>query len=372
MGEVTESPADCNLTELDRTIVATVLYADLFDYPLTESELFDSLIGATPSREDLAVALVELVRANRLDMADGYYFAPGMRGLVEVRHRRHKLSAGRFRLARRFARWMTYVPFVRCVGVCGSLAVENGDEDGDIDLFVITERGRLWIVQAATMVMRRVSLLWGQRVCPNYFLSTDSLRVRDRNLYTAHEVAQLVPLVGRSAYLDFVDANQWVDALLPNADFLERADRSSSATQPAFSRGLERGLAGKVGELLDRALHRVLRSYYGLRLKRYGGSRLAVKEAYSRERQEVIAGGYGPVIERRFAERVQEYEDSSGVALTPSAALFRLDADDGSGAGNPLYTRLFNQRYTQDRQLDVDQGDTIHNAATGTSSAEAN
>ena len=344
ISEAAEPPADSSLTELERAILATVLYAELFDYPLTESELFESLIGATPSREDLRAALVELVRADRLDSADGYYVAPGKRGLVAVRRRRRELSRRRFELARRFARWMTCVPFVRCVGVCGSLAIENSDEDGDIDLFVIAERGRLWIVQAATMVMRRGSLIWRERVCPNYFLGTASLRIRDRSLYTAHEVAQLVPLVGRSAYLDFVDANRWVDELLPNADFVSRADRSGSGVQPALARWLERLLGGKAGELLDRALHRVLSLYYRLRLRRHGRSRQAVSDAYSRERQEVIAGGYGPVVARRFAERVREYADAVGFELATDPFLFP-QSEQTSGDIDPLYARLFGQRY---------------------------
>jgi len=298
-----------------------------------------------------------LVRAEHLDLADGHYVAPGKRGLVALRRRRRELSARRFELARRFARWMTCIPFVRCVGVCGSLAIENGDENADIDLFVIAERGRLWIVQAATMVLRRCSLVWRERVCPNYFLATDSLRVRDRSLYTAHEVAQLVPLVGRSAYLDFVAANRWVDAFLPNADFLARANRSGSGVQPAFTRGLERGLGGKTGELLDRALHRVLSAYYRLRLRRYGRSRQAVSDAYSRERQEVIAGGYGPVVARRFAERVREYGDAVGLEIATDPSLFPPGVQT-SGEVDPLYARLFDQRYGSFRTLSGDEDDT--------------
>jgi hypothetical protein len=64
-------------------------------------------------------------------------------------------------------------------------------------------------------------------------LSTDQLRLSERNLFTAHEVVQMVPLQPGSWYGAFLQANGWVRDFLPNS-----LAGNSSSPEPGPQPGL--------------------------------------------------------------------------------------------------------------------------------------
>ena len=344
--------AEPSHTPLERATLLAVLYADLFDYPLTRKELRQSLIGERASSAALESVVESLtgdylehtaVDCGELESEGGFVTWLGRSEIVETRLRRRRLSADRWRQARRFARWLARVPFVRCIAVCGSLAVENGDTEGDIDLFCITAPRRLWIVQLSAMVLRRFAALGGTRVCPNYLVTLDHLEVYPRNLYLAHEITQVMPLSGGEAYDRFIAANGWALRVLPNTDLDGRKGRLERQHIAASTRWCERLLSGRLGEVLDVAIHRTLSAYYTWRLRRHGWTPEMVRSTYRRERQEVMAGGYGPVIEHRFCALVEKRLGKSLARslerdVFPAASIGRPTAD-------PLYVDLFDRRY---------------------------
>ena len=344
----TDSSTSETLQPLERAVLVTVLYSDLFDHPLTVDELHRFLAAPCPDRPALERA-VEALTGRSLGTRDGFVFRRGREATVGIRRRRHRLAAGRWAPARRFAGW---VPFLRMVAVCGSQAVENGDDDGDVDLFLITEPRRLWLVQAATMALRRVGRRLGIEICPNYLLTLDALEVEERNLYTAREAAQAVPLWGESAYEAFLAANRWT------LDYLPQQGRGTPAVrrllEPApghrLTAVLERWLSGRLGDLADRAVHRALLLYYRLRLRRHGWRRDQIERAYRRDRQMVVTGGYAAAVARRFVDRGAAM---SGGLLSPDELRRAFFGEASSAAGaaaeseapDPLYAGLMATRY---------------------------
>lgn len=334
---------------LQNAILLTVLYSDLFDFPLTDDELRRYLTARCPPDGAFDDALDGLI-PDRLVRRDGYLTLPGRERTIDIRRRRTRDHDARWEPAARYARWLRHVPFVRMVAVCGSQAAGNPRADADIDFFIITAPGRLWTVQIVAMALRRIASLLAVPVCPNYFLTTESLEVTPRDLYHAREIAQTVPLWGDEAYRRFRAANRWVDELLPNlAHADDRRERLVDTARPRGAGALEWLLKGHLGTALERCIHAALLRYYELRLWRRGWRREQLRDAYTRDRQEVMRGGYAPVVASAFCRRARRHLPGGSV----DDELQRLfPATRRADPADDLFAELFQDRYGSDRCLE--------------------
>jgi hypothetical protein len=215
---------------LRRAILLTLIYADIFDFPLTPSELCRYLIGLAAAPADVAAAVEHdpTLRGEVEQSAEWVYLA-GRGHLVQARQARVAVSALLWPLARHYGAMIARLPFVRLVAVTGALSMNNARPQDDIDLFILVQPGRLWLCRLLVLGVVKLAARRGIELCPNFLLSTDHLRLASRNLYTAHEVAQLVPLNPGPWYQAFLDANQWVYEVLPNALAASTSQTSAGA-----------------------------------------------------------------------------------------------------------------------------------------------
>jgi hypothetical protein len=203
---------------LRRAIARTVAYADLFDYPLDRTEIHRYLIGEAASSEDVDRVLErDGAIGAYLERTGDMFHLRGRASTIDTRRARETMSAELWRAARAYGAWVSRLPLVRFVGVTGALAMSNAERRADIDLFVLTHPGRVWLCRLLVLAVVRVAALRGHRLCPNFLLSTAQLELRERNLFTAHEIAQMVPVRATEWYAKFIDANRWAQDYLPNA-----------------------------------------------------------------------------------------------------------------------------------------------------------
>ncbi len=240
---------------LPQAILKTVLYADIFDYPLSLGELHHYLIGANATLAEVRSALASDGLRARLICRHGYYALRDRPGLVPERLRRRERSARLWRRVRAWSRWLGAVPFVRMVAVTGALAMDNAPaDDDDVDVLLVTRPGRVWLARALSLVLVVAGRLTGLRLCPNYVLSSAALEQAPRDLYIAHELAQMVPLSGRDWYAALRAANAWTHAYLPQAGQPWRAE--AELAPGGLARGLQRLgewlLGGALGDALER------------------------------------------------------------------------------------------------------------------------
>jgi hypothetical protein len=245
-------PSDVERSALRRAILLTVAYADVFDYPLTRREVHRYLIGTTASPSTLEGMLDDDPELrSRLSRTSEFVHLPGREALAHTRRRRAAASARLWPVARRYAGLIARLPLVRFVAVTGALAMDNAEPDDDIDLFILTRPARVWLCRLLVLAVVRVAALRGRRVCPNFLLSADRLPLAERNLFTAHELAQMVPLA-RTRWGDaFRDANRWAEEMLPNA-FTPGPGDHRRAPEPALAAIASRVLASRIFDGLER------------------------------------------------------------------------------------------------------------------------
>lgn len=209
---------DTSWSELERAIVMTVAYADVFDYPLTGGEIHRYLAGVAAAPAEVAAALRQgLLRAGTLAQVGPYVMLPGREAIVATRQRRAAVAERMWPAAVFYGRMIGRLPFVRMVAVTGALAVNNVERGADIDYLIITEPGRLWLCRAIIIGLVRLAARRGHILCPNYLLSERALALSQHSLYGAHELMQMVPITGVACYNRMRRANAWADELLPNA-----------------------------------------------------------------------------------------------------------------------------------------------------------
>ncbi|MGH2644856.1 MAG: hypothetical protein ACRDE2_12965, partial [Chitinophagaceae bacterium] len=116
------------------------------------------------------------------------------------------------------SRFLFKFPFVRGISISGSLSKGFSDEKSDIDYFIITASGRLWIARTLLHLLKKLTYLYGaqHRYCMNYFVDEDNLEIEEKNLFTAIETVTLLPVCGDGAQENFFASNIWTKDYLPN------------------------------------------------------------------------------------------------------------------------------------------------------------
>jgi len=103
------------------------------------------------------------------------------------------------------------------VFLSGSISKGYMDEKADIDYFIITAPNRLWVARILLVIFKKMFLFNSYKFfCINYFISTTELEIEEKNIYTAIELATLIPMYGSDVYNDLYGANQWIKAYVPN------------------------------------------------------------------------------------------------------------------------------------------------------------
>ncbi|MBI4458394.1 hypothetical protein HY633_05515 [Candidatus Uhrbacteria bacterium] len=207
---------------LRRSLLATLAYFDLFDYPLTLAEIvrFRYRIDAAAEGDPSYAEILAAVTMPRVGQSRGFYFLKGREAIVETRLRRYRIAERKFIRAGRAASLMRFLPSVLMVAVCNSLALSNAREDSDIDMFIVCRRGTVW---STRLIIVGVLKFFGLRpreravgdpLCVSFFVSENALCLEPLALpagdtHLRYWIVPFVPLyaVGRT-YARFVAANR--------------------------------------------------------------------------------------------------------------------------------------------------------------------
>lgn len=234
-------------------ILETVAYYDVFDYPLTEFEVWKLLLASDGGGESMKPVSLREVRemlggsflGKRLGRSRGFVFLYGRDRLVALRIRRQKYADREIRAARRVARVLSHLPFVRMAGITGSLAMKNAERGSDWDFFIVLRAGRIWtgrmIVTGVLhlLKLRRHGRHISRRACLNFWVTDRSLEIPLQDIFSSGEYAFLIPLFDDGVFEKFQEANCWMRRFRP---FLEpsRLPHLFRIPDTGFSSGMRR------------------------------------------------------------------------------------------------------------------------------------
>ena len=197
-------------------IARSVLYAALFDYPLTLAQLRQTLIESVQAPSQILTTYDRSQALQRvIDYRDGFFFPRGRYDLVGERRRREARSRAFLRRHRVLLALVCALPYVRMVALSGSIAHLNLEGNGDLDLFIVTRGRRVWSTTVLIIILAK--LLHRRRsVCANFVIADSKLELGQDDLFTASQIVHLKPLVGGDVFLRFVAANPFVRSFYPN------------------------------------------------------------------------------------------------------------------------------------------------------------
>lgn len=218
-----------NRDDLKQAILETLAYFDIHHYPLTAGEIWQWLYRFEINDfKELFLVLDELKAQNRLAQTYGYFYLPGSENSVENRRAQLVVSELKLKKARQAVKFIRGVPFLRGVFVCNSVAAGTATADSDIDLFIIAQKNRLYIVRFFTNLILRIFGLrtYGSKtanmVCLSFFvddqnLNLEKLKALPEDIHFAYWISQMVPIYDPQNYFKrFLSANYWIKKNIPN------------------------------------------------------------------------------------------------------------------------------------------------------------
>lgn len=160
-------------------------------------------------------------------------------------------------------------PFIRMIGLNGSLARGEAKVTSDIDFLIITQKDRIWTCRAIVTILvhltglRRYGKKIAGRICLNRYQTEDYVEILPHNEYHAKVFSQLIPLLDiQETYSRYIGANQWMKKLGWHMNVL--IPKRSNPFFNFYRERAEEFLLGSFGAWLEK----VLRKYQINRIKR--------------------------------------------------------------------------------------------------------
>lgn len=212
-------------------ILKTLAYNAVFHYPQKKGELWKNLIWERkqdPQVNSFLNCLNYLVSKRKIARIKNFYFLKKAYPWVRKREQENYKARYKIAIVSRVVNILKVIPFVVFIGLTGKLALGIAKENDDIDLLIITKPGYLWstrlivVAMLAFLKVRRTpeSKDVKNKICVNMFIDSNHLRLpkSERDLFSAHEIAQLKPLlVKNNSYQEFIRENLWLKNYLPNS-----------------------------------------------------------------------------------------------------------------------------------------------------------
>ncbi|MCF6276232.1 MAG: hypothetical protein L3J07_00090 [Candidatus Magasanikbacteria bacterium] len=214
--------------EFKNSVLSTLAYFDIFKHPLESRELYFYLWGLERkmSYYDFLIDLKEMVEKNLVEFKNGYYFFSGRSDLIKIRESKVRYLDKKMKIAKRGVKLIRFIPFVRAVFVCNTVASSTAGEGSDIDLFIIIKHGRIWLSRFLVIVLfillrlRITKKKMSNKFCLSFFITDKNLdlsrvSIPGDDIYLAYWISHLIPVYDPDNFLKrIIKENGWVKNIL--------------------------------------------------------------------------------------------------------------------------------------------------------------
>lgn len=254
------------MDQLQYNILSTLAYFDIFDYPLKKEEIH-TFLGQETSANELASALGFMTHAGSLKNKSDFFSLRDDFSLVERRLKGNERADRQLPFAKRAGSFLSGFPYVRAIGISGSLSKNFADEKSDIDFFIITAKNRVWLARTFMHIFRKFALLAGKHnwFCMNYYIDEEALEIKEKNIFTAMELVTVLPVKGKNYFEAFFKANEWVKEYFP---LCEPRQAEAAAKKSLWKQFVETLFNNHLGDAIDKWLMKMTRSRWQQKTER--------------------------------------------------------------------------------------------------------
>ena len=262
---------ETNTNKLEKSVLKTLAFYAALKTPLTLPQVGRYLINTeylvlSTKLSEIENVLDNLIKNNIVTKQKGLYWLSSCNAKPETGDMNNKpslymkfiqsekIAQRKINLVRKALKIFRFVPGLRGIFICGSVARGVCQRNSDIDFLILTEKGRVWTVR---FFLTAIAFLLGKKTrdaghvssfrpaprgdtkfqisrknkfCLNHYRSTAKLKLEKdlQDLYSAQEYARIINLYetatlnskARSSSENFFKENAgWMGKFLPNFNF---------------------------------------------------------------------------------------------------------------------------------------------------------
>ena len=293
-----------SISLIEKAILKTLSYFDIFKFPLKEEELYNFLFDIKIEKKEFKRKLNELLKEGIVQSKDGYIYLIGRDSLVKLRKLGEKRAKALLKRGKLLIRIISSFPFVRAIMISGDLSKGVAGKKSDIDYFIIAKSKRIFFLRFLLVTFKRFFLFNSYKyLCPNYIISDKDLEIKEKNIFFAVEIASLLPLYNIFYYDLFLENNRWINNYLPN--FKRNGSKSYHPVSLKLKYFLEKIFSHNFFDKLEKKLLFFTKSYFEKKYEDKSNIKDIIVKGINENSAKIHPRDTLSIIEREFEKRLK-------------------------------------------------------------------
>lgn len=252
--------------ELEEAIYKTMIFFDLFSYPLTAYETWQYL----PFKIDYLTCkkyLDSLVKEEKISGKESFYFLKNHEKNLELRNKRYHHSNRKIEIAKKMVKLFSFLPWVKFVALSNLIGRHNMRDGSDIDIFIITSPNRLWLTRFFCAGLMKIlnkrpnKKTKRDKICLSFYVDEEHLNLENLALkegddyYFYYWLTGLYSLYDKGGYHYYlIKKNAWLKNYLPNIELF----LSNQAYTPNFNFKKRKNIVSKFNKKVFYFLEKII------------------------------------------------------------------------------------------------------------------